>query len=49
MQIAFTEEERKWIKIKPFSWDIEKSCPKTIEKTIREKMRTIKTKKVVES
>ena len=49
MQIAFTEEERKWIKIKPFSWEVEKSCPKTIEKTIREKMKTIKTKKVVES
>ena len=49
MQIAFTEEERKWIKIKPFSWEVEKSCPKTIEKTIREKMRVIKERKVVES
>ena len=49
MQIVFTEEERKWIEIKPFSWNVKKSCPKTIEKTIREKMKTIKTKKVVES
>lgn len=49
MQIVFTEEERKWIKIKPFFWDIEKSCPKTIEKSIREKIKVIKSKKVVDS
>ena len=44
-----TEEERKWLEIKPVAWNVKKSCPKTIEKTIREKMKTIKTKKVVES